>query len=167
MEEDPDYDNVTELDTDGAASLVRELKKDFKGSGAVWMPWRTDRIQSKEARSKLAFDLKLALEAIGFDISHINITKSGIIIYLKDPAKKVPELAELGQVKVNGTGEGKVRPVWIFTKECLTDSTVMISDTIEQSEGKLIPVQVIRMADAAGTTGHPRRRQGSIHPDQD
>ena len=88
------------------------------------MPWRTDHILSKEAKSKLAFDLKLALEAIGFDMEHINITKSGIIIYLKNPAKKVPELAELGQVKVNGTGEGKVRPVWVFTKDCLIETQI-------------------------------------------
>ena len=67
----------------------------------------------------------------------------------------MPELAELGQIKVNGAGEGKVRPVWIFTKECLNDFTVLITDTIEQSEGKLIPVQVwqAQLAQLGNLTG--------------
>ena len=148
-EEDPDYDNVATLETHEAAKLVQKLKQDFKGSGALWMPWRTEHIMTKAAQSKLAFELKLALDELAAEIDHINITKGGIIIYLKNQAKVI-ELAELGQIKVSGTGGGKPRPVWVFTKECLNDFTVLITDTIEQSEGKIIPVMCGRRRWSSG-----------------
>jgi len=141
MNDDPDYDNLQEIDNAPADRLVQVLKNKFKGSGALWMPFRSEReiIRDKDAKGKIVLNFQLAVGMLqrGFEIVNIHVTASGLIVYLLKP-EHVEELIAVG----NLVFRGKSRPLWAFTKECLHDFSVLIHQTIEQQEGKLITTDI-------------------------
>jgi hypothetical protein len=133
--DDCDYANSVTLDQSKVKTITKPFIEAEGGSGGAWIPIQigVEFLKKPDGKGKLTMDLKLAFEIAGFKLDRLVLAASGAICFIADPGAKMNALLTLGELTVDGV----LRPVIPFTKECLSDYTVVIHDTIEQDKGRV------------------------------